>query len=568
MTDLHISLSKRPVISSHHGPGKRLVLTLSGTLSAQCTMAVESLKHSEATSGGHYSVESICRELFLHGVEGITLCGGDPIEQSNEIAELLRHVKEAELTAMVYTSLTLSELRSMAVHHRAVRWILHHTDLLITGPYLPKKKDRSRAWIASSNQRIHYLSGAYEISIDGQKRAYETIRLTSPANQSKPFTLHRSGWPYQDSETEQLVHTPILCDPTWIHGYRWLEELFERMPLSVKLSQRWDMNTEFWVAAMTRARGNAVGWLLGMTDNQLILGLEGDDLVEKEIWEVDLEKDLPLVFGEASQALLSGPKEWRTTLLRTWLKDPVYEVTTEGPRDEIGDWLLLASLWPHLTCHESLKMICTQYVKKPISQRTQLRHWFYRYSPICALLQPVEGIQYLKSVWLRDKGKVEQVNLLFSMCSPGVIQSWCDQLHQEKVTHGIFSQDGWSVLESLRELNDWALTHRHYVIGEMCISTISHVLSPIDPEEYYALTASSSEELRTIRERRLLVVEVAVRWAEELANLHRITYGDEEYGPAQLGLRYRARWSTFSTRLDPLRKYASKLALHEVREED
>src|SRR5262249_32546088 len=90
-----------------------------------------------------------------HGVEGITLMGGEPTSHAKEAAILAREVRARGLTVMVFTGFTLEE--ALAMPDPSVRELIELTDILVDGPYLRELPDSTRRWIGSTNQRIHFL---------------------------------------------------------------------------------------------------------------------------------------------------------------------------------------------------------------------------------------------------------------------------------------------------------------------------------------------------------------------------------------------------------------------------
>ncbi len=94
-----------------------------------------------------------------HGIEGITLLGGEPLAHAVEAAALARAVQQRGLSVMVFSGYTLAEARQMAAP--AVGELLADTDILVDGPYVRELSETRRRWIGSSNQQIHFLSGRY-----------------------------------------------------------------------------------------------------------------------------------------------------------------------------------------------------------------------------------------------------------------------------------------------------------------------------------------------------------------------------------------------------------------------
>jgi anaerobic ribonucleoside-triphosphate reductase activating protein len=101
-------------------------------------------------------VEQAARD---HGVEGITLLGGEPLAHAAGAAVLARALREKGLTVMVFSGYTLEE--AQALPDTAVADLLACVDILVDGPYIREQPDTRRRWIGSTNQRIHFLSDRY-----------------------------------------------------------------------------------------------------------------------------------------------------------------------------------------------------------------------------------------------------------------------------------------------------------------------------------------------------------------------------------------------------------------------
>lgn len=102
-------------------------------------------------------VETSARE---HGIEGITLLGGEPLAHAEGGAALAGQVRQRGLSVMVFTGYTLEEARRLP--DPAVAQLLALTDILVDGPYVREKPETRRRWIGSANQQIHFLTSRYQ----------------------------------------------------------------------------------------------------------------------------------------------------------------------------------------------------------------------------------------------------------------------------------------------------------------------------------------------------------------------------------------------------------------------
>jgi anaerobic ribonucleoside-triphosphate reductase activating protein len=90
-------------------------------------------------------------------IDGVSVLGGEPTEQPEAVAALLRGVRELGLSTVVFSGRTCESLRRDA---RCAE-ILTYTDLLIDGPYVASQRDPSLYWRGSRNQRFLRLSNRF-----------------------------------------------------------------------------------------------------------------------------------------------------------------------------------------------------------------------------------------------------------------------------------------------------------------------------------------------------------------------------------------------------------------------
>jgi len=98
--------------------------------------------------------ERIIRESDT--IEGITLLGGEPLDQFEEIVEFLYECKKNGLSTMLFTGYEMTEIAE-----KQMTLILDNLDILITGRYDKTKRTMNHQWIGSTNQEIHFLTDRY-----------------------------------------------------------------------------------------------------------------------------------------------------------------------------------------------------------------------------------------------------------------------------------------------------------------------------------------------------------------------------------------------------------------------
>ena len=137
------------------GPYRRFVIWVHG-----CCFACEGCL-AENTKNGAYtemSVKDLAQEILMSDTEGITISGGEPFLQAEALFELITLLKSVRDTGVIiYSGFTLEELQENDENKN----LLRVTDILIDGRYI-KELDDGRAYIGSSNQRLHYLSDRYK----------------------------------------------------------------------------------------------------------------------------------------------------------------------------------------------------------------------------------------------------------------------------------------------------------------------------------------------------------------------------------------------------------------------
>jgi len=108
--------------------------------------------------GTKRSVSSLKKEMAMaledHAIEGITLLGGEPTEQSEAATALASHAIKLGLTVLLFSGRTIHELQT----DPRQRNLLDATDILVDGPFDQSKPETHRRWIGSTNQGLHFLS--------------------------------------------------------------------------------------------------------------------------------------------------------------------------------------------------------------------------------------------------------------------------------------------------------------------------------------------------------------------------------------------------------------------------
>jgi len=91
-----------------------------------------------------------------HGIEGVSISGGEPFQQPEALLNLLERLSASSLSKLVFTGYTLAEIRRQPIGPS----ILPHLDVLIAGRYI-KSRHHAHALLGSTNQQIHLLTPRY-----------------------------------------------------------------------------------------------------------------------------------------------------------------------------------------------------------------------------------------------------------------------------------------------------------------------------------------------------------------------------------------------------------------------
>ena len=145
-----------------NGPGRRIVLWVQG-----CTLACKGCFNKELWAHRKNYVTStdelssyLLKLLDEHDCEGLTLTGGEPLQQAQAIGDLLEKIQDANYTSVVFTGYTLQELENAG--DSQINHVLTLIDILIAGRYNHENKDIVRTWAENPDKTVHFLSEKYK----------------------------------------------------------------------------------------------------------------------------------------------------------------------------------------------------------------------------------------------------------------------------------------------------------------------------------------------------------------------------------------------------------------------
>lgn len=135
-----------------YGPGTRFVIWLQG-----CALACEGCWNQEMWS--FKAKQLVHRDHLLQHIlsvetlRGITVLGGEPLHQSENLIWLLEKIRQlSELTIFVFTGYEEAELKSQGMFEPLYKLC----DMLAIGRYDASQRNINQQWIGSDNQRLIY----------------------------------------------------------------------------------------------------------------------------------------------------------------------------------------------------------------------------------------------------------------------------------------------------------------------------------------------------------------------------------------------------------------------------
>lgn len=115
------------------------------------------------------TVKEVLERLPLDKIEGVTISGGEPFLQIDQLYQLAVEIKKRGLSLIIYTGYILSEL--LQINNINIQEILKLTDILIDGPFI-KGVDAVHPWTGSGNQKLYFFTDRYK---EYENREYEDL---------------------------------------------------------------------------------------------------------------------------------------------------------------------------------------------------------------------------------------------------------------------------------------------------------------------------------------------------------------------------------------------------------
>ena len=156
-----LRVAHRVACTAAEGPFLRCALWVQG-----CTLACPGCCNPElfaADGGAWWELAALrawlCAARALHGVEGLSVLGGEPTEQLAGVTALCSLAREIGLGVIVFSGRTLAELAGLA----GGAALLATVDTLVDGRFEAGRREPAdgRRFIGSRNQSLVHLSARY-----------------------------------------------------------------------------------------------------------------------------------------------------------------------------------------------------------------------------------------------------------------------------------------------------------------------------------------------------------------------------------------------------------------------
>ena len=109
--------------------------------------------HDREEAGEEESVAKVMGRILAAGTEGLTVSGGEPLQQADAVVTLLEEARAAGLSTLLFTGLTWEEVQRLPLALRILRCV----DVLLAGRYVAERRV-AHGLLGSANQTVHLLS--------------------------------------------------------------------------------------------------------------------------------------------------------------------------------------------------------------------------------------------------------------------------------------------------------------------------------------------------------------------------------------------------------------------------
>lgn len=185
-----INIHRYEVVENEHlyGPGKRLLLFTQG-----CSLRCKGCTNQhlwEFGKGIDIAIEEIINQC--NDLDGITLHGGEPLDQADVLGQLIKKLKQQGKTVILFTGYIFKELNKV----QKQAWL--SSDIVISGRYEEQNRNIYLQFRGSTNQKVFTHKGKYK---DYKIKDGQTVAILSFNEQGE---MQSRG--FRTDELEQLLN--------------------------------------------------------------------------------------------------------------------------------------------------------------------------------------------------------------------------------------------------------------------------------------------------------------------------------------------------------------------------
>ncbi|MCL1810859.1 MAG: radical SAM protein [Methanomassiliicoccaceae archaeon] len=136
-----------------YGPGRRTVIWFQG-----CSLKCKGCWNWPMWSTSPNKIierDDLLKIIIENRCDGVTLLGGEPLQQAENLLWLMHELKAKHIDIMLYTGYEEKEISTFAIFSE----ICECADILITGRYMEEERNISLQWRGSENQKIFFKDG-------------------------------------------------------------------------------------------------------------------------------------------------------------------------------------------------------------------------------------------------------------------------------------------------------------------------------------------------------------------------------------------------------------------------
>jgi anaerobic ribonucleoside-triphosphate reductase activating protein len=147
--------------SKIHGPGTRFVIWVQG-----CSIHCPGCANTdlwEFNQGKLRTISDLMQEIqSIEGIEGITITGGEPLDQAKAVGKLISRCKATGLTAVLYSGYEPDEIAEDPEKQNA----MDLADIVILGRFQKENQSSFLRWRGSSNKEFIFHNEEYKHQLD------------------------------------------------------------------------------------------------------------------------------------------------------------------------------------------------------------------------------------------------------------------------------------------------------------------------------------------------------------------------------------------------------------------